>query len=108
MYTIEVVNIRIVPSAEYVGRPSPLSNPLQIGPGHSRDEVCDYYEEVFQSAVFRQDPLVMHELKRLHRLGKAQGYLKLGCFCKPKKRCHGDTIKRWLEDNFDFMEVLDS
>lgn len=106
-YSIFVVNIRTVSDAEYCGRPSPLQNPNPIGLGASRDKVCDDYEVSFQQAIRANDPLIMSELRRLHRLGKARGTLKLGCFCAPKHRCHVETIKRWLEDNYDYLEMLE-
>lgn len=105
-YSIEVVNIRHDGNCEYIGRPSPLGNPLAISRHASRDIVCDHYDEWFHLQIELNNPLVLNELKRLHRLGKQTGKLKLGCFCKPRRRCHGDTIKKWMENNFDFLEVL--
>jgi hypothetical protein len=63
----------------YIGRPSKWGNPFPIGKDGTRDQVCDKYEEWFQS----QDELKssLHEL-----VGK-----DLGCWCKPE-RCHGDYL----------------
>lgn len=91
---------RVGPNAQYIGRSgkgviSPLGNPFIIGRDGDRDEVCDLYEAWFQAKVEVKDPAVMQELRRLYRIAK-DGDLTLGCFCAPQ-RCHGETIKRFLE-----------
>lgn len=85
------------PGAQYIGRGSPLGNPYVMvsGSKSERDLVCDMYEAWFRDRVEQKDPRVMNELRRLYVLAK-QGDLVLGCFCAPK-RCHGETIKRFLE-----------
>ena len=103
-YTIEVVVQRSYPEAQYCGRPSALGNPYPIA-GSSRDAVCDQYEDWFATKVHMNDSRVMAELLRLHRLGKQTGHLKLGCHCAPK-RCHVDTIRRFLLDNYDYLDEL--
>lgn len=62
-----------------------------------RDLVCEQYEEWFNDKVSRQDSLVMNELRRLFVIGRSQGYLKLGCYCAPR-RCHADTIAKFLKN----------
>lgn len=62
-----------------------------------RDLVCEQYEEWFSDKVSRQDSLVMNELRRLFVIGRSQGYLKLGCYCAPR-RCHADTIAKFLKN----------
>lgn len=93
---------RVGPRAQYIGRSgkgvvSPLGNPFVIGRDGTRDEVCDKYEVWFASKVAEKDPAVMGELRRLYRIAK-EGDLVLGCFCAPA-RCHGETIKRFLEQH---------
>lgn len=105
-YVIEVINIRHNADCEYIGRPSPLGNPYAISSSQCRNAVCDNYEEWFHLQIELNNPLVLNELRRLHLIGKKTGIIKLGCFCKPRHRCHGDTIKRWMENNFDFLEML--
>jgi len=83
------------PGAEYIGRPSPLGNPFPMQNESQRDEVCDKYKAWFDKQVKDNNPIVMNELRRLYTIAKV-GDLKLGCFCAPK-RCHGDTIKAFLE-----------
>jgi hypothetical protein len=105
MYPIEIVRIRTHKDAVYIGRPSPLGNPFPITKSQSRDAVCDLYDQWFSQRVAESDPAIMQELNRLHQLGKQRGILKLGCFCSPY-RCHGETIKEYLEQNHEVLESL--
>ena len=58
-------------------------------------EMCDQYAVWFEERVKAGDALVMNELRRLYKIAK-RGELVLGCYCAPK-RCHGETIKGFLE-----------
>ena len=82
-------------NAQYIGRGSPLGNPFMKKSEADRDAVCDQYQAWFDRKVEAGDERVMNELRRLYRLAK-KGDLVLGCFCAPK-RCHGETIKAFLE-----------
>lgn len=82
--------------AVYIGRGSPLGNPFRMNTESDRDRVCDDYEIWFKTQVDQQNPRVMKELEELLIMAR-DGDLILGCFCSPK-RCHGETIKRFLED----------
>jgi hypothetical protein len=53
-----------------------------------RDNVCDKYE-IWLDDQLQSGRLNLNELKSAKRLG---------CWCKPK-RCHGDYIKKLLEEN---------
>lgn len=81
--------------AQYIGRGSPLGNPFVMTSEADRNLVCDQYEAWFQERVKANDPKVVAALSRLQRLA-VDGDLVLGCFCAPK-RCHGETIKAWLD-----------
>lgn len=65
-----------------------------------RDLVCDMYETWFNnemSAVgYSRLKSFMEELRQTLQ---AYGKIRLFCWCAPK-RCHGETIKKWLEENF--------
>lgn len=85
--------------AMYIGRGSPLGNPFVMESENDRDLVCDQYQVWFEQQVKDNNVLVMNELRRLYQIAK-KGDLVLGCFCSPK-RCHGLTIKAFLEQYFD-------
>jgi hypothetical protein len=82
--------------AIYIGRGSPLGNPFAIMKGMSqeeRDSVCDAYETWFKD--HQDDPEVHDELNRIYQIARKQP-VTLGCYCSPK-RCHGETIKAFLD-----------
>ena len=83
--------------AVYIGRPSPLGNPFWMRHEEERDLVCDQYDEWFNHQVELRRPDVMHELNKLEHHARTTGRMNLGCYCAPK-RCHGDTIKRYLDN----------
>lgn len=95
LFRIEVVHCKIDPDCIYIGRGSILGNPYRMFVEEARDDVCDDYERYFDEKVQEQDPEFMEELTRLVEVAYQQGYIKLGCFCAPR-RCHGDTVKRFL------------
>lgn len=96
---IEIINLRVEkPSEPYdviVDRRSPLGNPFYLMDETERDKVCDMYEERFSKAKYTQ--LLWNELQRLRSLHEEYGQLRLFCWCVPK-RCHAETIKRYLEN----------
>jgi hypothetical protein len=98
--------IRVVnkghPTAVYCGRPSVLGNPFYMRTEAERDIVCDKYEAWFKSNIDKLKP----ELDMLLEKYKQDGVLYLACFCAPK-RCHCDTIKKYLEDKLAETTLLD-
>ena len=80
----------------YIGRPTPLGNPFELKQESDRDIICDMYDAWFKKQVELGNKALLAELYKLAELHKAQGYLILGCYCAPK-RCHGETIKRFLD-----------
>lgn len=107
-YIVEVVHVNKVFGSERICRPSPLGNPWPIIPGQAtRKQVCDKYVDWFAERVQTNDPVVMRELLRLHKVGKLQGYIQLGCFCRPLYQCHGDTIQRFLLRNQALLDELE-
>lgn len=95
LFLIEVVHCKKEPDCIYIGRGSVLGNPDRMYVEEARDAVCDSYEIYFNKRVREQHPEFMEELTRLVEVAYQQGYIKLGCFCAPR-RCHGDTVKRFL------------
>jgi hypothetical protein len=76
---------------------SPLGNPFQMFNEGMRDEVCNKYEQWFKDNLNTRG--VKAELSRLLALYAHYGKLDLYCWCHPKK-CHGETIKAWLEQEY--------
>lgn len=90
-----VVGKRWDKDAQYIGHPSPLGNPFIKLCEAARSHVCNKYEEWFEEQLEKKNPKVVAELTRLQILAESSD-LTLGCYCAPK-RCHGDTIKNYLE-----------
>lgn len=75
----------------YCGNPSPLGNPharrgLKMTERH---RVCDLYEDEFGSTSQLAAVAVIADIAQRQPV-------ELECWCWPK-RCHCETIKRWLE-----------
>lgn len=81
--------------AVYIGRGSPLGNPFVMRSEEDRDSVCDKYEEFFNKQIQEGNQEILKELRRIYLLAKRQNIV-LGCYCSPK-RCHGETIKKFLD-----------
>ncbi|MGH1461249.1 MAG: DUF4326 domain-containing protein [Neptuniibacter sp.] len=78
----------------YIGRGSPFGNPYKMAGEASRDQVCDQYEGYFKKKV-ETDPGFKIQLDVLVAKARKED-VRLVCFCAPK-RCHGETIKRYIE-----------
>jgi uncharacterized protein YeaO (DUF488 family) len=81
-----------------VDRASPLGNPFYMTSETYRNQVCDKYEDWFKIKVAYEEPFIINELKSLKEIYKLYDRLNLFCWCAPK-RCHAETIKKWLENN---------
>jgi hypothetical protein len=77
----------------YIGRGSPLGNPFPITLQEPRDVVCDKYEQHICTLTECMDT----QINTIIKVGKQFGSVNLVCFCKPQ-RCHGETIKRVVEE----------
>lgn len=81
-----------------IDRRTSLGNPFILTDESQRDEVCDKYEEWFYSTGLKDHDVNLY-------LQKIKDYLieykriTLLCWCAPK-RCHGETIKKWLEEQW--------
>ena len=102
---IEIKNLRdefpIEPWQVKVDRSSILGNPFHMKDESERDKVCDMFKHsfalLFDGQIFNEkDELMLAELERLKELYKKYGKLELFCWCSPK-RCHAETIKKYLE-----------
>jgi hypothetical protein len=92
----------------YIGRGSPLGNPYSHLENtkaeylvNTRDEACDKYEIWFEAN--KDKKLVKEYLTKIVLEAKKRP-IKLGCFCKPN-RCHGDTIKQYLDQQLGVNEM---
>lgn len=82
-----------------VDRRSPVGNPfiMKDESDEERNLVCDQYEDYFSRAS-RDKSVVEHHLRTMLKAHEKYGKLRLFCWCTPK-RCHSETIKKWLEQN---------
>lgn len=94
---MKVVNIFKQPYDIYIGRKnidlgleeSIWANPFKINNENSRDVVLENYRKHIIS-----NNLLYNKLEELEDK-------KIGCYCKPKNRCHGDILKQLLEEKKD-------
>lgn len=96
--TITLINLRQTkPSQPYdvkVDRTSILGNPFT----GDRMDVCDKYIKYFNTEVKHNEAFI-RELRRLYKLHKIHGQLRLFCWCVPL-RCHSTTIREFLEREY--------
>jgi hypothetical protein len=95
--TIEVVNKYKYQGANgvYIGRPSLLGNPYEIGKDGTRDGVIDKYAAYALNA-YLNDVRWYNSLNGLAKLCTTR-HIDLVCYCKPQ-RCHGDVLKSMIEE----------
>ena len=89
----------------YVGRPNPLGNPFEMRENckHTqaeRDRVCDLYDEYFLKEIKKEDSKLRKAVISLYRVAKEGKNILLLCHCHPK-RCHAETIRRFLEKQLE-------
>ena len=73
---------------------SPLANPYAMmnRSDEERSRVINNFRQFLFKQMQDKNNLQYIEIKRLTDLYNSQGYLVLGCCCKPKP-CHADVIK---------------
>lgn len=82
----------------YVGRPSPLGNPIPLLVEKDRAKVIAKYEIWLREKLENPDSSQSLMFQRLLQRSKQQQEdLMLLCFCHPKA-CHADIIKKILEE----------
>lgn len=84
-----------------VDRSSPLGNPYMMHNESERDTVCDWYDDYFYDIVgnlhsISKNNRFVDKLESIFELAKTED-ITLLCWCYPK-RCHAETIKRYLEE----------
>ena len=78
----------------YVGRPSVLGNPFEIGRDGGRDEVIQKYRTWLEERL-ESDNATSQAFVALFDEMCAGKELILICFCAPKK-CHAEVIREFL------------
>ena len=112
---IEVVNKKTHIPTEYdyyIGRPSPIGNPythLKSSKAaefvvDTRDESIESYEQYMNDKINSNNTEFVSSLNEMIDIYNTYKMLNLVCWCKPKT-CHGDYIKKYL-DNFLFNEKV--
>lgn len=90
---------------EYIGRGSPLGNPFLVVNKEDREDVYNKYEIWLEQNENNIE--IKNELIRLAQIYRDNGNeLTLVCFCAPK-RCHGETIKKYVQKYIDYLNDLD-
>ena len=88
-----------LPGQAYVGRPSPLGNPFQLGRDGSRAEVIARYRLWLWARMHDPVSTQSRELEQLLERAQA-GQLELLCWCAPLP-CHAEVIRSaltWLAE----------
>lgn len=84
-----------------IDRQSVLGNPFHMHMESQRDDVCDQYKKYHADQMTTDHPsgkAFQEEMHRLLELYKQHEQIRLFCWCVPK-RCHGETIKAWLDEH---------
>jgi len=99
-----VVNCRHEEFDQYIGRAGhgfegTFGNPIKRGPDDPPGSTLPAFEAYFLKRV-EEDPEFRRRVLALR--GK-----RLGCFCPPKRACHGLIIARWLDGEPERAEQLE-
>jgi hypothetical protein len=94
-HTITIGNKRRGDHGVYIGRPSALGNPFQIGRDGDRATVIRRYETWLAAQLKNAESAASADVRRLAKLAQ-QRDICLVCWCYPLP-CHGDIIKRAIE-----------
>ena len=103
MYEINIKNKRTWNGdGEYVGRPSPLGNPISID---SREKCIDEYAMLLKADISHKHQPTMKALEYLFEKFIDNKKLNLICWCAPKL-CHAIFIKQVLLNKFHYGNWL--
>lgn len=78
-----------------IDRRTVIGNPFYMTDETKRNEVCDKYEAYFHQQILHNSDF-MAAIAEIYNKAKEQ-HVALACWCKPK-RCHGDTIKTYIDE----------
>lgn len=95
--SITIDNIRTCPSPDgkssiYVGRPSALGNPYQIGRDGDRQECIAKYADWLDAQLADPASAAARKFAALRQALATHGTLTLVCWCAPE-RCHAEVIR---------------
>lgn len=102
------------PCDVYIGRGSILGNPfthLRIEDTkaqykcESREHSIESFEKYLMKKIEEKDLKICGELNRIFIMAQ-EGNVNLICFCKPKS-CHGDVIKKIIEEKINIHSLRD-
>jgi hypothetical protein len=105
---VEIVNLRFYKPSKpydfYIDMRSPVGNPFHAKTGRmtleERDDVCDAYDGYFKLAIKGGNVGISTWLNLVMKALRKHGKVRLFCWCVPL-RCHGEIIKKWLEENYE-------
>ena len=93
---------------EYIGRGSPLSNPLKVTEKMLREQDIEEYPKWLLEQIQAGNQEVINELDRLAYIAMEKGKLVLRCYCASKP-CYGDVIRKVLleaiQENQDDRQI---
>lgn len=80
----------------YVGRPTPLGNPFEIGKDGTREEIIAKYKTWLLWQMNSDNPFVIMEINNIAKIANMRN-VNLQCWCAPEA-CHADVIKHVIEE----------
>lgn len=95
----------------YIGRPSPLANIYShMDLSHcikceTRDKAVDQYEIYLKNKIQKKDVKTLNELNKIYLFLKEKREINLVCFCAPK-RCHGEVIKKIIQERLKEADII--
>ena len=103
--TVEVMNLHNSKPTElydfFIDRRSALGNPFFMPSEGYRKAVIRKHKVFFKNAI-KEKSNIHNALKIIIAAGYTHRKVRLFCWCTPKK-CHGDTIKKYLFFLFWFL-----
>lgn len=92
MCEIRVGNRKRGDKGVYVGRPSVLGNPFEIGRDGDREEVIAKYEHWLKARLQNENSAQSQAIEQLANEVRVDGKVQLVCWCAPL-RCHAEVIR---------------
>ena len=97
--SVQIISLRTGQPYDFrCDRKSPVGNPYTMHNESERDKVCEQYENLFNQTMTDTTLNVgkfRTYIQQIVDFHKQHGHVTLACWCSPK-RCHCETIKRWI------------